>query len=132
MAPRRQALLPRNSVQVSPLITIRGTQFSGYILAVWAPKAGPHFTKVTASRSAPEFADYLLDRRPLSEADSIHVGDGQPGFTYPQGDGETLWRESGIVRSGAVRYRRRADVLTPYLGAPGGPDLLLVGGSALL
>jgi transposase len=38
------------------------------------PKAGRHFTKVTAHRSAPEFADYLLDiaaRYPL--ADTIHL-----------------------------------------------------------
>jgi hypothetical protein len=41
------------------LITIRGTRFSGYILVVWALKAGRDFTKVTASRSAPEFADHL-------------------------------------------------------------------------
>jgi hypothetical protein len=73
-----------------------------------------HFTKVTASRSAPEFADYLLDMAArYPEADSIHVGDEQPGFTYPQGDGGTLWRESGIVRA-AVRYRRRGDV--SYMG----------------
>jgi transposase len=38
------------------------------------PKAGRHFSKVTASRSSPEFADYLLDvaaRYP--RADSIHL-----------------------------------------------------------
>ena len=38
------------------------------------PKAGRHFTKVTPSRSSPQFADYLLQvavRYP--EADSIHL-----------------------------------------------------------
>jgi hypothetical protein len=52
-----------------------------------ALKAGPYFTKVRASRSAPEFADYLLDiAAPYPEANNIHVGDGQPEFTYPQGE----------------------------------------------
>ena len=39
-----------------------------------APKAGWHFPKVTANRSSPEFADYLLDiaaRYP--QADTIHL-----------------------------------------------------------
>src|SRR6266849_6528695 len=39
-----------------------------------APKAGRHFTKVTASRSAPQFADYLLDiAASYPEADTIHL-----------------------------------------------------------
>jgi transposase len=38
------------------------------------PKAGRHFTKVTASRSSPEFADYLLDvAESYPEADTIHL-----------------------------------------------------------
>ena len=38
------------------------------------PKAGRYFPKVTAHRSAPEFADYLLDIAILySEADTIHL-----------------------------------------------------------
>jgi transposase len=38
------------------------------------PKAGRHFPKVTASRSSPEFADYLLDIAVgYPEADTIHL-----------------------------------------------------------
>ena len=38
------------------------------------PKAGRHFTKVTASRSAPEFADCLLDiAASYPQADTIHL-----------------------------------------------------------
>ncbi len=38
------------------------------------PKAGRHFTKVTASRSAPEFADYLLDiAASYPQANTIHL-----------------------------------------------------------
>src|SRR5512141_3095570 len=44
------------------------------VFCVVEPKAGRHFSKVTASRSSPEFADYLLDvaaRYP--RVDSIHL-----------------------------------------------------------
>ncbi len=38
------------------------------------PKAGRHFTKVTPTRSSPEFADYLLDVATCyPEADTIHL-----------------------------------------------------------
>lgn len=38
------------------------------------PKAGRHFPKVTARRSSPEFADYLLDiAASYPEADTIHL-----------------------------------------------------------
>jgi transposase len=38
------------------------------------PKAGRHFTKVTANRSSPEFADYLLDvAEHYPAADTIHL-----------------------------------------------------------
>jgi transposase len=38
------------------------------------PKAGRHFTKVTATRSSPEFADYLLDiAASYPQADTIHL-----------------------------------------------------------
>jgi hypothetical protein len=59
------------------LIAIRGTQFSGHILAVLAPKAGRHLTKVMAIRSAPEFSDYLLD---IAAHSSDHLA--QTEFDY--------------------------------------------------
>jgi transposase len=38
------------------------------------PRAGRHFTKVTPTRSSPEFADYLLDvATNYPEADTIHL-----------------------------------------------------------
>ena len=38
------------------------------------PKAGRHFTKVTPTRSSPEFADYLLEiAASYPEADTIHL-----------------------------------------------------------
>jgi hypothetical protein len=38
------------------------------------PKAGRHFTKVTPTRSSPEFADYLLEIAVrYSQADTIHL-----------------------------------------------------------
>ena len=38
------------------------------------PKAGRHFTKVTANRSSPQFADYLLEIvASYPEADTIHL-----------------------------------------------------------
>jgi len=38
------------------------------------PKAGRHFTKATADRSSPEFADYLLEiAEHYPEADTIHL-----------------------------------------------------------
>jgi hypothetical protein len=38
------------------------------------PKAGRHFTKVTPNRSAPQFADYLLEIvAAYPEADTIHL-----------------------------------------------------------
>lgn len=38
------------------------------------PKAGRHFTKVTPNRSAPQFADYLLEIvTAYPEADTIHL-----------------------------------------------------------
>ena len=57
------------------------------------PKAGRHFTKPTANRSSPEFADYLVEIvASYPEADTIHLvmdnpsshnrkaDHGQPGF----------------------------------------------------
>jgi hypothetical protein len=58
------------------------------------PKAGRHFPKVTATRSSPEFADYLLDIAASYPGGRHHpLGDGQPEFAYPQGRGGALWRE---------------------------------------
>ncbi len=38
------------------------------------PKAGRHFTRVTPNRSAPQFADYLLEIiAAYPEADTIHL-----------------------------------------------------------
>src|SRR6266851_4770431 len=58
------------------------------------PKAGQYFPKVTAHRSSPEFADYLLDiavRYP--KADTIHLVLDDLSSHTRQGSGGTLWRE---------------------------------------
>jgi len=67
------------------------------------PKAGRYFPKVTAHRSSPEFADYLLEvaiRYP--EADTIPFGAGQSEFAYAQGGGGTLWGEGRRLAVGSV------------------------------
>ena len=64
------------------------------------PKAGRHFPKVTATRSSPEFADYLLEvavRYPQAD-----IGDGQSELAYTQGFAGTFWRESGWLAVGPV------------------------------
>jgi len=64
------------------------------------PKAGRHFTKVTPTRSSPEFADYLLDvATGYPEADTIHlVMDNLSSHTrkalverFGEKDGNWLW-----------------------------------------
>jgi len=67
------------------------------------PKAGRYFPKVTAHRSSPEFANYLLEvaiRYP--EADTIPFGAGQSEFAYAQGGGGTLWGEGRRLAVGSV------------------------------
>src|SRR5262252_906021 len=66
------------------------------------PKAGRYLPKVTAHRSSPDFADYLLDvaaRYP--EADTIH-GVGQSEFAYPQSGSGALRRKKGRLAVGSI------------------------------
>ena len=67
------------------------------------PKAGRYFPKVTAHRSSPEFADYLLEvaiRYP--EADTIHLVLDNLSSHYAQGDGGTLRRRGRKLAVGSV------------------------------
>jgi hypothetical protein len=67
------------------------------------PKAGQYFPKVTAHRSAPEFADYLLEvaiRYP--EADTIHLVLDNLSSHTRQGGGGILRREGRKLAVGSV------------------------------
>ena len=68
------------------------------------PKAGRHFPKVTASRSAPEFADYLLD-----------IAVGYPEY-HPSGDGHSEFAHAQSGRR-TLRCRGRRLAVEPVYGA---------------
>src|SRR4051794_1261237 len=56
------------------------------------PKAGVHFTKVTSTRSSPEFADFILEiAAHYSAADNHSSSRRQSEHPYPQGAHRPLW-----------------------------------------
>jgi hypothetical protein len=66
------------------------------------PKAGRHFTKVTPTRSSPEFADFLLQiAEHYPAADTIHLVLDNLS-TLPQSFGGSLRRRGGRMVLGAL------------------------------
>ncbi len=67
------------------------------------PKAGRHFTKPTANRSSPEFADYLVEIvASYPGAETIHLVMDNLSFSHAQGNGGTIWTKDRRSAVGPV------------------------------